>query len=159
MDLRVVDTGSHLTEIQHTRPRITFGTGGITIRPIFFRAVEIPWSDIAFICPTPTYELVDGKWLLAKTAFDTTNDPRQELAESGFLQLALSTTKHHTPWWMMSLLFSSVYAKALLTAEDTPHVTKRVIYLQLRTYRLSCNLSELLDALNRYSRFDLIVCW
>ena len=148
-----------MNEIDHIQPRVRFDAGGITISPIFFRAVEIPWDDIAFVCPTPTYELVDGKWLLAKSAFETTNDPGQELAEAGFLQLTLSTTKEHTPWWMTSRLYPSVYAKALLMADDTPHKVKRVIILQLRTSRLSCKLSELLDALYRYSRFDLVAYW
>lgn len=137
-------------EIVHTRPSINFDRRAVSIRPLLFPAVAIPWEQIEYISPTPEYELIEGTWVSRAAA--GCEVPK----DADDLELRLMAKSAFVPAWML-FPWGPIFAQPLYDADDRLRPDCRVVVLELNIARLSAPVTEFFDLLSENCRFDLIV--
>lgn len=147
--------------ISHTRGRlrVSFDSEKLSIRPWPGDAISIPWSEVEFVCPTPTMVRTEDGWqqrtygLAIESTFKTTLETHGHLWLEIVLRDRRPLLARTTGWagfWLRR------HVSPLLDASERPQPDQSVISLDLYRRSLRGSLDELMDLLSASSRFDLV---
>jgi hypothetical protein len=139
--------------------RVSFDSDELAIRRWPGDPVSISWSEVEFVCPTPTMVRTKDGWtqrtygLAIESTFKTTLETHGHLWLEVVLRDRRPLLARATGWtgfWLRR------HVSPLLGASDRPRPDQSVISLDLYRRRLSGSLDELLHLLSAVSRFDLV---
>lgn len=139
--------------------RILFGAAGLTLEPLLARGIHLEWSEIAFVCETPSMTREAAGWREKPNEFRLPGE-RSPLANHGMLELGVVVRDRRpviarvvSGWnrlWVASML------KPMLDASDRQCPDQSLLRLEIYRTRLDAPLDDLLDLLAAHCRFDLV---
>jgi hypothetical protein len=137
-----------------------FGEGGIAHRPRLARGLELAWSEVEFVCVTPTLVREGERW---REKPNSLLGPgfRSTLVTAGLLVLSLVVRDRRPVLERAGKGLNRLWAGSVLVptldAEGRFDARQGLITLDVYERRLSQSLDSLLDLLARHCRFDLVV--
>jgi len=147
--------------IGHSRGplKVSFDSDQLSIRLWPGGAISIPWSEVEFVCPTPTLVRSKDGWTRESHGLAIESTFKSTLETHGLLVLevvlrdrrpVLARTTGRAGFWVRQ------HIRPLLDASDRPQPDQSLISFGLYRRSLSGSLDELLDLLLATSRFDLV---
>lgn len=131
---------------------ISFSERGIAVRPLLLPRYDVPWSNVEFVSPTPSYERLDGTWRpkARPSWLPPKLDATTWLVKRGMLSLAIVVRDR-------SALRPLTPVKPMYDADDKPKAKEGLVELDLRTFALDRPVADLFDLITTHTRLALVV--
>lgn len=138
----------------------SFDHEGIHIKRWPKTSVTLAWSEIDFVCLTPTMERTETGWTQKYNKY-LTNGFQSTLVSSGILHIAIVVFDRRpiiarSPnFWTRSWVGSSL--RRMLDGHDNYKEDQSNLQLEIYRHRLDHSLDDLLDLIASNARFDLVI--